>query len=260
VTVRRIDLNADVGESEAAQAGGTEAALVGLVSSVNVACGGHAGTAATMAAVVDLALSRGVAVGAHPSYPDPEGFGRRPLAMSEPDLAAAIESQVRTLERVARERGARLRHVKLHGALYNVAARDPRVARVVAGALAAWRESLWLVGLAGSSALDVWREAGYRVAEEAFADRRYEPDGSLRDRRWPDALLTDPAEAAQQALDLALGRGVLDATGRRVEIVPQTLCIHGDTPGAAAIARAVRAALAAAGVSIAPLREHAPGA
>jgi 5-oxoprolinase (ATP-hydrolysing) subunit A len=250
VTERWIDLNADVGEVPAALADGTEAALLAEVTSVNVACGGHAGDAGSMAAVAALAVPRGIAIGAHPSYPDREGFGRREMALPHALLADAVQAQTQALDAIARAHGTSLRHVKPHGALYNAAARDGEVAAAIAAALRPWRGRVWLVGLAGSVALEVWRNAGFDVAPEAFADRRYEADGSLRSRAQADALLVDPASAAAQAVDIVAGRGALSASGLRLPIVARTLCIHGDTPGAAGIARAVRSALAAAGIRL----------
>jgi UPF0271 protein len=248
-----LDLNADVGEHPAALQDGTEAELIEAVSSVNIACGGHAGDEATMAAVVALALPLGIAIGAHPSYPEREVFGRRALVMPRAALEAAIEAQTRALDAIVHELGGTLRHVKPHGALYNVAARDAEVASAIAAGLRAWRGHVWLVGLAGSQALDVWRAAGFDVAAEAFADRRYEADGSLCSRTQSDALLTEPEKAAAQALDIATGRGAIAVDGGRVALTARTLCLHGDTPGAASIAREVRARLVAHGVGIRPL-------
>ena len=232
-----IDLNADLGEDPRAPT--LDAALLDVVTSANVACGGHAGDAETMRAVVRLARERGVAVGAHPSYPDREGFGREPMDLPAEELEAAVGAQIADLGNIARAEGVELTHVKPHGALYHAAASRPSVAHAVARAAARWSRDLVLVGPAGSAALGVWRAQGFRTAGEGFADRRYEPDGSLRPRSRPGALVTDPAEAASQAVALAHAGTV------------QTLCVHGDTPGAAAIARAVRAALERAGVRLA---------
>lgn len=243
----RIDLNADLGE------GHEDRSLLRFVTSVNVACGGHAGDERSMAETVAAALDSGAAVGAHPSYPDREGFGRRELELPPAELAAAIEAQLAALTRVARPLGARLGHVKPHGALYNRAARDPQVAAVVARAVAAFDRSLRLVGLAGSALLAAGRAAGLAVAGEGFADRRYAPDGSLVSRRTAGAILHDPREAAEQALAIASRRTVVAADGTRVAVLAETLCVHGDTDGAVAIARAVRERLEAAGVTVAPL-------
>jgi UPF0271 protein len=246
----RIDLNADVGEIPAALVDGSEARLVRVVTSVNVACGGHAGNAASMAALVSIAHRLGVAIGAHPSYPDPANFGRETMRISASDLQASITAQVETLIDVAHAQGARVRHVKPHGALYNAAATDANIAATIARALEEWRSDLILVGLAGAKGLAIWREAGFRVAGEAFADRRYEPDGSLRSRRHADALVADPKAAAQQALDIAAGRGAVAVDGQRVALAPETLCVHGDTPNACAIAQAVRSTLEVHGIEL----------
>jgi 5-oxoprolinase (ATP-hydrolysing) subunit A len=220
-----IDLNCDLGELPDAA---LEEALMAHISSANVACGGHAGDALTMRGTVELARRYGVAVGAHPGYPDRPNFGRLPLALSGEQIAETVYQQIQALAAIA----GHLAHVKPHGALYNVAASNPDVARAIAEGVARFTKDLVLVGLAGSVMLDVWREMGFRVAAEGFADRRYQPDGSLRSRQFPDALITQPDEAAAQALRLA----------RQGQV--QTICVHGDTPGSveivAAVARALR--------------------
>jgi 5-oxoprolinase (ATP-hydrolysing) subunit A len=223
-----IDLNCDVGELEDAA---HEAALMEYITSANIACGGHAGDESTMERTARLALARGVRVGAHPSYPDRANFGRVEIAMPLSEIKAAVFQQIERLERVVARLGDRVVHVKPHGALYNVAARDEAVARAIGAAVARWNRQAVIFGLAGSLALEVWRAMGLEVAAEAFADRRYEPDGSLRSRKFPDALITDPLEAASQALRLA-------GEGRA-----QTICVHGDTPHAVEILKACRAAL-----------------
>jgi 5-oxoprolinase (ATP-hydrolysing) subunit A len=230
-----IDLNADVGEGFGPWPMGADEALIPIVSSVNVACGFHAGDPLVIDRTIRLALESGAAVGAHPGYPDREGFGRRDLAMSAEELEAAVLYQVAALAGMVAAAGGRLRHVKAHGALYNRAALDPAVAEPIASAVRRVSADLILVGPPGSALLRAGSEAGLKVAAEGFADRVYEADGSLRSRRLPGAVHTDPALAAAQAVALA-------ADGRYA-----TLCVHGDTPGAAAIARAVRAGLEAAG-------------
>lgn len=258
MTPRAIDLNADVGESGTGLTDGTEEALIEQVTSVNVACGGHAGDDRTMAAVIELALRHGAAIGAHPAYPDRANFGRIVMPIEPAALEASLREQVDSLDRLARRAGAVISHVKPHGALYNRAAENPAVAASIARALEAWRGRIHLVGLAGSLMIDIWRRAGYAVLAEAFADRRYEPDGRLRPRSHADALLPAPEEAARQALGLALHHRALTHDGREVSVLADTLCIHGDTPGAPAIARAVRRALAEAGVPV--RRPEQPGA
>jgi UPF0271 protein len=230
-----VDLNADVGEGEG------EAPLYRLCTSVNVACGGHAGTTTSMARAVALARDAGTVVGAHPGYPDRAGFGRRSLALDPAELCRSLRAQVVTLAGIAGAAGVVLRHVKPHGALYHDA-RHPEIADALADAIGGMEPAPVLVGFAGSPALDRWRGRGLRVAAEGFADRAYESDGSLRSRSLSGALVLDPRRAAEQALRLVRDGAV------------QTLCVHGDTPDAAAILAAVRAALEEAGVAVAPLR------
>ena len=245
----RIDLNADVGESFGPWPMGADEALVPLVSSVNVACGAHAGDPATILRTVALAARHGVAVGAHPGYPDLAGFGRRDLEMSAADLRASLVVQVGAVIAGARVGGVAVRHVKPHGALYNRSARDPALAAVVAEAIRDLDPSLALVGLAGSRSIEAGRAAGLAVLAEAFADRRYEPDGSLRSRTLPGALL-GPEDAAAQAVSIVRDGGVSASDGSRLAVAADTLCIHGDSPDAVAIAQAVRAALETAGIAV----------
>jgi UPF0271 protein len=227
-----IDLNADLGE------GGREEALYALVSSANVACGGHAGDAGSMAQAAGRALEHGVAVGAHPSYPDREGFGRRSIAIAAGALSDEIARQIEGLARIAAARGVSLRHVKPHGALYNDAARDRVIAAAIADGVARAAPDVVLFGLAGSVALDVWRDRGFVTAAEGFCDRAYEPEGTLVPRSRAGAIVADPAAASAQAIRLA-------HEGRC-----RTLCVHSDTPGVQALLRAVRSALEAAGWTI----------
>jgi UPF0271 protein len=225
----KIDLNCDMGELE--DGGAQDALLMEYVTSANIACGGHAGDEISMERTARLALARGVRIGAHPSYPDRDDFGRREIAMAPQEIEATVREQIERLERVVHGLGAEISHVKPHGALYNVAARNPEVARAIGGAVSNWNPAVMVFGLAGSRCLDVWREMGLKVAAEAFADRRYEADGSLRSRQFPDALITDPREAASQAVKLARAG------------TAQTICVHGDTAGAVEILRACREAL-----------------
>jgi len=252
----RIDLNSDVGESYGAWVMGQDDELIPLVTSVNVACGAHAGDPSIMAHTVALAKEHGATLGAHPGYPDREGFGRRDISLSTDQLEAAILYQLGALHAFANDAGMRLRHVKPHGALYNRAAKDAAVARAVARAVRRFDNGLLLVGLAGSLLLEAGRAEGLQVAAEAFADRAYEPDGSLRSRRHDNAVLADPEMAAEQAVSIVvLGKAVAH-DGSTVQIHADTLCIHGDTPGAPSYARSVRAALEAAGVTVAPLHRR----
>jgi UPF0271 protein len=205
-----------------------------------------------MRATIEQALRRGVAIGAHPGYADRENFGRVELRRSAEEVAESVYEQVRALASIAEECGARVGHVKPHGALYNQAARDPQLARAIARGVARWNRKVVMVGLAGSLMLAVFREAGFLVAAEAFADRRYEADGSLRPRRFADALIREPEEAAQQVLRIVEQESVVASDGTEVTIAAQTICIHGDTPGAAEIAARVAEALRGAGVVLLP--------
>lgn len=250
----RVDLNADLGEGFGAYTLGDDAAVLAFVTSANVACGFHAGDPRVMDRTVALAVRRAVAVGAHPGHFDLRGFGRRPIPAEADEIEADVLYQVGALAAFARAHGTRLAHVKPHGALYNQAAADPGIARAVARGVARADGSLVLVGLAGSGAMRQAAAAeGLRFAAEAFADRRYEADGTLRSRRLPDAVLTDPDAAAAQALAIVRDGRATAADGRAVTVSADTLCIHGDAPNAGAVAEAVRGALAHAGVDVRPL-------
>jgi UPF0271 protein len=223
-----VDLNCDMGELEDAA---HEAALMQYITSANIACGGHAGDEAVMERTALLALERGVRIGAHPGYPDRANFGRIEMQMSEAEIEETVWRQIERLEAVVRRVGGEIVHVKPHGALYNVAVKNESVARAIARGVQQWNRATTIFGLAGSKMLAWWGEMGLATAAEGFADRRYEPDGTLRNRKFPDALITDPEAAAAQALRLAR------------EGVAQTICVHGDTPGAVAILKACREAL-----------------
>jgi len=231
------ELNADIGE------GCDDAGLIPYLTRVSIACGGHTGDAASMRDALQLAAEHGVAAGAHPSYPDRSQFGRRALAASGDEIAAWVTQQTEALAEQAARLGLQLAHVKPHGALYNVAARDAGVARAIARAVAAVDPALALVGLAGSQLIAAGQAAGLAVLNEAFADRRYQPSGRLVSRETAGALIVDPADAAEQARVLAEGRAVATLGGGAVRIRADTICLHSDTPGALNIARAVHAAL-----------------
>ncbi|HEY9086208.1 MAG TPA: 5-oxoprolinase subunit PxpA [Candidatus Tyrphobacter sp.] len=233
MSAKQIDLNADVGEGC-----GNDALLFEFVTSANIACGWHAGDEATMTATVRAALEHGVAIGAHPSFPDREHFGRTEMARTPHEVYEDVTAQLRALASVASREGTHLRHVKPHGALYNMAARSETLADAVARAVRDHDASLALVGLAGSASISAARRAGLRAVEEVFADRGYSPDGSLLPRGTPGALIDDAGRAVAQALAFA-ERGF-----------GQTLCVHGDGPHALEFARRIRAALAAAGVEV----------
>lgn len=237
-----IDLNLDAGENAEALANGSEAALYDLVSSVNIACGGHAGDAQTMATAVTMAKSRGLAIGAHPSYPDRKNFGRQRMEIDSRQLTEALRKQISDLQAICSKNGVRLSHVKPHGALYNVAADDRESANAIFAAVRAIDTNLAVVGLFGSPFIDWCRAAGLRAFGEAFVDRTYESNGRLRARSQPDALIEKPELAAAQAL-------------RLLESGADTLCIHGDSPNAQQIAAAVREELQRIGIRI----HHLPG-
>ena len=249
----RMDLNCDMGELPEAIADGTQEALLRSITSVNVACGGHAGDEHTMRTTIEQAVRAGVAVGAHPGYPDRENFGRLELKMSPDAVANSVYEQVRALAQVAAKCGTKLVHVKPHGALYNQAVRNRKLAEAIAKGVARWGKDAVLMGLAGSPMLDVFREAGFAAAAEAFADRRYEPDGTLRSRKFEDALIPDPQEAARQALSIAERGIVIAREGSEVSVDAHTICIHGDTPGAPEIAATVARTLREAGVLVTAL-------
>ena len=250
-----------MGEVPEAIADGTQEALLRSITSANVACGGHAGDERTMRTTVEQALRAGAAVGAHPGYPDRENFGRLELQMPLDAVKDSLCEQVRTHARLSAPSRAKLVHVKPHGALYNQAVKNRELAEAIAqGVTKAFGtpsdslgKGLVLVGLAGSPMLTVFCQAGFAVAAEAFADRRYEPDGTLRSRRFENALIRDPAEAAKQALSIAKHGIVTAHDGTGVKLSAQTICIHGDTPGAPQIAATVARTLRDAGVSLAPL-------
>ena len=223
-----IDLNCDMGELEDAA---HEAALMEHVTSANIACGGHAGDDATMERTARLAMARHVRIGAHPGYPDRANFGRIEIPMTPSAIAQTVFDQIQRLDAIVRRLGGEIVHVKPHGALYTVAVRNTEVARAIGEGVSRWKPSIVVFGLAGSPMLEIWRGLGLQVAGEGFADRRYEPDGTLRNRKFPDALITDPAQAAAQAFRLARAGQV------------QTICVHGDTPGAVDILKACREAL-----------------
>ena len=226
VQLHTIDLNCDLGEIEELWLSGVEPALLQHVSSVNIACGGHAGTPESMRRTMLAAADRGVCIGAHPGYPDREHFGRRELGWAPTEITLAVRAQLEQFAETVLRLGLRMAHIKPHGALYNRAAQEEEAAQAIAEAAAPWKSQVFLVGLAGSRMIGVCRAAGFRVLEEGFADRAYQPDGSLRPRSLPGALLP-PAEAADQAVRLARSGRV------------QTICIHSDTPGAVEVAQRV---------------------
>ena len=246
----RIDLNCDLGESFGAYQLGQDESILSCITSANIACGCHAGDPLVMDITVRMAHSLGVSLGAHPGYPDLQGFGRRAMDLTQEEVEAYILYQVGALAGFARSVGAELVHVKPHGALYNLAAKDHALAGAVARSVARFSRSLVLVGLAGSQLLAAGQEAGLQVAGEGFADRAYNPDGSLRSRRLPGALLETPEQALAQAIRFARD-GVVVSSGSQTTAWPvDTICIHGDTPGAPDFARALKNGLAAVGIEV----------
>lgn len=245
-----VDINSDVGERPEALANGSEERLIQLITSANIACGGHAGDEETMRQTTILASRYSVSVGAHPSYPDRENFGRREMKLPRDQLTLYVFAQVKKLADICGELGLTLTHVKPHGALYNVAIRDENVALAISDAVRKVNGGLILVGFAGSPMLTVWKQAGFRVVGEAFLDRNYERDGGLRPRKYPDALITSPSEAAERALAFVESGTVRAVDGTELKIEAQTLCIHSDTPNAYSIAKAVKGALEKAGVQL----------
>ena len=272
---RRIDLNCDLGEARPGTprwsasldprsgAHPEDAALLDVVTSANVACGFHAGNRPTMNATAAAAAERGVALGAHPSYRDRANFGRVELEVSRAELTEIVHFQLVELDMAARRRGTRVRYVKPHGALYNRIARDPEQAAGVVDAVLRYarladEEPLPILGLPGSVVLAHARAAGVTAVAEAFADRGYRADGSLVPRGRPGAVLTDADQVAERVVAMATGREIAAADGATVVVAAQSVCVHGDTPGALDLARGVRRALEAAGVEIAPFATASP--
>jgi UPF0271 protein len=249
----RIDINCDMGESFGNYRFGADEDIVGHITSANIACGFHAGDPQVMDRTVALCAGHGVSVGAHPSYPDLLGFGRRDLAATPEEVRGYVIYQVGALAAFARAHGVRLRHVKGHGSIYNMAARDERLARAMAEGVACVDPELIFVCLAGSVMLDAGKAAGLKVASEVFADRAYNSDGSLVSRRIAGAVIHDPEEVAQRVTQMALQGAVKTISGETIAVQADTVCVHGDTPGAAQLAAAIRARLVAAGVVVKPM-------
>jgi UPF0271 protein len=248
-----IDINSDLGESEESLANGTDYELMRYITSANVACGGHAGDERTMRETVRIAKELKVAVGAHPAYPDRANFGRIESAMAASEIEATVRDQIAALAAIAESLGVHLVHCKPHGALYHAANKSAEVAAAIARAVLESDEQLVMVGQAQSSTLALWESMGLTCAAEAFADRAYEPDGILRQRTLPGALLEDPVKAAEQARDIAIRHIAVATDGSELKVNAETICVHSDTPGSIAIARAVNDGLQRAGVQLKPL-------
>lgn len=250
--MRSIDLNSDVGENSAGRVVSDDAAMLQIVTSANVSCGFHAGTPEGIRTTLATAVREGVVIGAHPSYQDAENFGRTEMDLDPATLQAHIEYQLGALGALAAAVGGRMAYVKPHGALYNTIARDERQARVVVAAIRAVDPRLALLGLSGGVVLSVARRAGLRAVAEAFADRAYLPDGRLVPRTQPDAVLHDPDAVAERMVRLVAEGVVPAADGTPVRIDAESICVHGDSPGAVAMAEQIRRMLQAAGIPIAP--------
>jgi len=233
-----IDINSDMGEMSSLLSDGTYEKLMDHVTSINVACGGHAGDEDMMVDMVFMANKKAVNVGAHPSYPDKENFGRIDIHMDTNELLDTVRKQIQLLVDISTDNGVTLSHVKPHGALYNRAVIDEDIAQTIGEAIIQVDPLLKVMGLAGSKMLSVFGDLGLDIMAEAFADRTYEPDGTLRNRKFDDALITDPNQAAQQTLAIINGY-VVSVDGTEVPIEAQTLCIHSDTINAVEIAKAV---------------------
>ena len=254
MTVKRIDVNSDVGESFGAWTMGADEALMPYLTSASIACGWHGGDPQVMRRTVRLARTHGVRIGAHPGYPDLLGFGRRPMQLSPGEARDYLLYQIGALYAFAKAEGLTLQHVKPHGALYHVAANDRSLSQGIAEAIVEVDPTLILVGPPGSEIVKAGKEAGLRVAQEGFGDRAYNEDGSLVSRSMPGALLTDPDAVADQVLLMVEGKARA-ITGRMISLTVDTVCLHGDTPGAPAIAKRLRERLALAGVKTMPLEE-----
>lgn len=249
-----IDLNSDMGESYGAYTIGADDEILRWVTSANVACGWHGGDPSVMRRTVERAKALGVAVGAHPSYPDLLGFGRRVMQITRQEARDYMLYQIGALRAFAEALGLTLQHVKPHGAIYNVAVKDRELSLGIAEGIADAGGNLILVGLPGSELLRAGQEVGVRVAREAFGDRAYNEDGTLVSRKLPGSLITDPGAVAERVLGFS--RGMVTAiSGKEIRIQADTICLHGDTPGAGAIARRVRERLEASGIKPRPMGE-----
>ena len=250
----RIDLNSDLGESFGPWPMGQDAALMASITSANIACGFHAGDPGAMRQTLALAKDTGVAVGAHPGFPDLVGFGRREMKATPSEVEDFVLYQVAALAGMARAQGLALQHVKAHGALYNMACKDRPLADAIARAVAAFDRTLILFGSPNSELLHAGEAAGLPVAAEVFADRAYERDGSLVSRSKPGSVIHDAAAVVERAVRMVKDKTVVASDGSVIPLQADTICLHGDTQGAADLARAIRRGLEAAGIRIAPLK------
>jgi 5-oxoprolinase (ATP-hydrolysing) subunit A len=248
-----VDLNADLGESFGIYALGDDAGLMASITSANIACGFHAGDPSVLRRTVRLAKAHGVSIGAHPSFPDLAGFGRREMYLPHGEVEDSVLYQIASVAGIAAAEGVRLRHVKPHGALYNMAARDRQLAAAIVRAITAYDRTLTLFAPPGSELTAAGRDCGLSVAREGFADRAYDRAGALVSRQLAGALLCDDEAAVTQAIRIVKDRAVVANDGTIVTMQVETLCLHGDSPGAAARAAAVRRGLEAAGIDVRPV-------
>ena len=251
----KIDLNSDLGESFGAYKLGKDEDIIPLISSANIACGAHAGDPTVMKKTVELCKKNGVSFGAHPGFFDLMGFGRRNMAISPEDAKNIMTSQIGALDAFAKSEGVKLSHVKPHGALYNMAAKDKALARAIAEAVYAYDKSLILLGLSGSEMLNAAKEIGLPFAAEVFADRAYEDDGSLVARTKEGAMIKDEDEAVSRVIRMIKEHKVRSLSGKDIEISPASVCVHGDSEKALLFVKKIREALAKEGVEVRPLAE-----
>ncbi len=254
--MRTIDINSDLGESFGAYTLGNDAEVLRSVTSANIACGFHASDPLTMQKAVAAAKAAGAAVGAHPGFPDLVGFGRREMKVSPAELKAMVLYQIGALQAVCRAEGTVLRHVKPHGAMYNMAAKDRTMADAIAEAVAAVDSRLIFVGLSGSRMAEAAASKGLRFAAEVFADRAYEDDGSLVSRTKPGAMITDESLAVSRMVRLIREGTIESVNGRQIELQADTICVHGDSPKAIAFAYRLREALESEGLRVCALPEQ----
>jgi len=253
--VYRVDLNSDLGESFGAYKMGCDELVMPLVSSANVACGFHASDPLVMEKTVAMAAESGIAIGAHPGYPDLMGFGRRNMTVSAEEAKAYVKYQLGALDAFCRGKGVSLQHVKPHGALYNMAGKDYNLAKAICEAVAEYDEKLIVLALSGSELVKAAKDMGLRVASEVFADRAYEEDGSLVNRKKPGAMIEDEELAVSRVIRMIKEQTVTAITGKDIAIKADSICVHGDGPKALAFVEKIRTALSEEGIEITPIKE-----
>ena len=249
----KIDINCDMGESFGAYKLGQDEEVIKYITSANIACGYHAGDPLVMEQTVSMAKNHGVSVGAHPGFPDLMGFGRRNMDATLPEIKGYVIYQIGALQAFAKAQGLRVEHVKPHGALYTMAVEDEKISEAIVEAIANVDKDLIFVALAGSKMTKIGERIGLRVAYEAFADRAYTPEGMLVSRKQPGAVIDDPEVAAQRALMMAREGKVMAVDGTEIALRTETLCVHGDTPGAVNLVKKIRQTFTEAGVEVTPL-------